>query len=278
MRIVFTVAFLLWCQVNGHCHADSSKTEVIIIGTIHTGNKYISHKTLYALLDSLKPGIILDEDSEKYKRVPGLKTAKFLRIWKPGIEQMALQTYSRRNRNTIILPYDTSFAGQEPSRKQRKKESKARRSHIKRVIKMEAAVFDSIQMVPMDSNDSLKFATYVANRNDYYTSFGDKDLYQINDPVYYNRARGLYRDDNEIILPMLEKLVKDTLLVQEYRNDQRFWNDRNHYMARKIQSIAEAHPQKRIVVLTGLNHKYFLTEQLSATKSGHFKLAELSKQ
>ena len=79
MRNVFTIIILLICYYNGYCQIDSSKNEVIIIGTIHTGNKHFNHKTLYKLIESLNPDIILDEDSQNYKPVFGLKTAKFLK-------------------------------------------------------------------------------------------------------------------------------------------------------------------------------------------------------
>ena len=79
MRNVFTIIILLICYYNGYCQIDSSKNEVIIIGTIHTGNKHFNHKTLYKLLDSLHPDIVLYEYSEEYKPVFGLKIATFLK-------------------------------------------------------------------------------------------------------------------------------------------------------------------------------------------------------
>jgi hypothetical protein len=78
MRNVFAILLLLQFYFNGYCQIDTSKTEIIIIGTIHTGNKYFNHNTLYKLLDSLNPDIILKEYNQVYKSVFGLKTATFL--------------------------------------------------------------------------------------------------------------------------------------------------------------------------------------------------------
>ena len=112
---------------------DSVKTEILIIGTIHTGNKNINHKILYQLLESLNPDIILDEDSQKYKPVFGLKTARFLKIVKPSIEQLALQTFLKRHPNAIVLPYDTTFASQQNKQKQKRLEYKARIKYLKNI-------------------------------------------------------------------------------------------------------------------------------------------------
>ena len=86
MRNLITLIFLLIINSKSFGQTDSSKTEIIIIGTIHTGNKIFNHKTLHKLLKKLNPDIILNENSEKHKPVFGLKTATFLKIAKPGIE------------------------------------------------------------------------------------------------------------------------------------------------------------------------------------------------
>jgi hypothetical protein len=73
IAIIILVSFLNYTISLGQ--SVLSKTEIIIIGTIHTGNKHFNHKTLYEILKRLNPDIILKEHSEKYKRVFGLRTA-----------------------------------------------------------------------------------------------------------------------------------------------------------------------------------------------------------
>ncbi len=76
----------------------------------------------------------------------------------------------------------------------------------------------------------------------------------------------MYKDDEELILPLTKKYLKDSLLINEFEKDIVFWNERNKYMARQIENISELYPKKRIIVLTGLNHKYFLIKNLSKNK------------
>ena len=60
MRNLITLVLLLIINTKSFGQADSSKTEIVIIGTIHTGNKFFNHKTLSKILKKLNPDIILN--------------------------------------------------------------------------------------------------------------------------------------------------------------------------------------------------------------------------
>jgi hypothetical protein len=278
MRNVFAILILLQFYFNGYCQIDTSKTEIIIIGTIHTGNKYFNHNTLYKLLDSLNPDIILKEYNQVYKPVFGLKTATFLKIINPSIEQLTLQTFSKRNKNIIILPYDTTFQNHNTKKNQKKAEYYARKGYIKEEARIESEVFDRLQIATKEYLDSIYLSNYITKRNNYYTLIADKKLGEINDPQFYNTAKELYKDDEEMIAPLIKKYLKDTALSKEYENKLLFWNERNNYMARQIENISKLNPKKRIIVLTGLNHKYFLVNKLSTKNINTVKLTELGKE
>ena len=81
-----------------------------------------------------------------------------------------------------------------------------------------------------------------------------------------------------MIAPLIKKYLKDTALSKEYENKLLFWNERNNYMARQIENISKLNPKKRIIVLTGLNHKYFLVNKLSTKNINTVKLTELGKE
>ncbi len=46
-------------------------------------------------------------------------------------------------------------------------------------------------------------------------------------------------------------------------------------MANKIKKYAQQFPGKRIVILTGLNHKYYLQDELLKMEKGKIKIIEL---
>ncbi len=90
MRLLITVLITIFRFTITFGQSETSQTEIIIIGTIHNGNKHFNHRTLIDVLQKVKPDIILWEQSKNFKRVFGIKTANFFGIWKPGIEQLAL--------------------------------------------------------------------------------------------------------------------------------------------------------------------------------------------
>ena len=278
MRKLFAVIILLFSHLNGYCQTDSSKTEVIIIGTMHYGNKYFNHKTLYQLIDSLNPDIILNESNNQHKQVFGLKTARFLKVFKPTIEQLTLQTFKKRNKSILMLPYDTTFQNPKATKNPLKAEYRARVKYVKKETKTESRVFDSLHIAKKDAADSIKLSTYITKRNIYFRSFKEMKLGEINDPQFYNTAGEICKDDQELILPLIKKYVKDTTLYKEFESNLSFWNERNNFMVSQIENIAKSNPKKRIIVLTGLYHKYFLVNKLSNQNRNNIRLTALGKE
>lgn len=237
----------------------SIKTDLIIIGTIHTGNKKFNHKTLYNVLSILKPDIILKEYSEKYKPVFGLKTATFLKIAKPSIEQLALQTFSKRNKSTLILPYDTSFP---------------RKKYIKSFETISQAYHDSLYNAKKTIPDSIVYAEFISKHNNYHGFIDSSTLDRINQQDVIDKSRELYFLEDKVIFPLGKKYISDSLLMNNVKNDIRFWEDRNKYMVNAILNYSKQYAGKRIVVLTGLNHKYYLQDILSDPKIKDINIVE----
>ena len=253
---------------------DSTKTEIVIIGTIHKGNKYFSHKTLYKLLEKLNPDIILNEDTHKFKPVFGLKTATFLKIVKPHIEQLALQTFLKRNRNTILLPYDTTFATQRKLKKQRKIEFLARKKYIKNSPAIKQSFHDNLYNATKTFSDSTIYADFANKHNFYYSFLDTLTLRRINQKDIIDKSRELYYLEEKVILPLGKKYISDSLIVNKFSNEIQFWIARNEYMANQILKYSKQFQGKRIVILTGLNHKYFLLDKLSEPKGQNLEIIE----
>jgi hypothetical protein len=228
----------------------NAKTELFIIGTIHYGNKKFDHRTLYQLLKQYNPDVILQEQSNPYSRVFGLKTATFLRIAKPSIEQLALQQYTKHNPAVLVLPYDTSIA--------------ERKLYVKNVEQLKGQLYGALNKANMSHEDSLVYARYANQYNDFFAQIDREDLPTINTPETVDIPRQLYQKQRNEILPLAKKYVSDTLLVQAYEDDLDFWIARNDYMVKTIVGYAKQFEGKRIVVLTGHFHKYYLQPNIAA--------------
>jgi hypothetical protein len=259
MRSFITLIILALICSTSFGQIDVTKTDLIIIGTIHTGNKKFNHKTLYNVLKKIKSDIILNEYSEKYKPVFGLKTATFLKIAKPGIEQLALQTFSKRNRNTLILPYDTTFS---------------RRQYIKYFETITQTYYDSLNSAKKSISDSIIYADFAYKHNIYHSFIDTSTLGRINQKDIIDKSRELYYLKEQVILPLGKKYIPDSLLVTNFFNETQFWNYRNEYMVNKILNYSKQFSGKRIVILTGLNHKYYLQDKIGNQKDSNVKITE----
>lgn len=187
-------------------------------------------------------------------------TAYRLNIAQTSIEQLSLQKYTRQNRAVPILPYDTAFV----SRKQYK-QAKSRNAQ---------AFFDSLYLATKSNADSTLFTTYIKQRNDYYELIVEGSLEQINKPYIIEMCRGLHQYEQAFLLPLARKHISDPLLVRYFENEVNFWIARNDHMTRQILQYAEQFAGKRIVILTGLNHKYYLQERLRTQAASTINLTE----
>jgi hypothetical protein len=260
MRKLLLLLYFFLCIISIYGQDVAEPTKLYIVGLRHNGNKNFNHKTLYKLLVNLKPDIILWEQSIKYKRVFGLQKASFLRIWKPGIEQLALQKFSKKNKDIQVLPFDTTII--------------SRGKFIKDYVSFDTRFFDSLIATHKLYQDSLQLSQYIEESNYYLNTVVNETLENLNKPEIYNLQRKISEKDKTLILPLAAKYLSDTSLIKTFQEQQEFWILRNNYMVRKITNYANENKGKKIIILTGLSHKYFLVDKLSKKQGTDLKLLE----
>ena len=260
MRLLITSIILTFHFTIAFGQYETSQTEIIIIGTIHNGNKLFNHKTLLEVLKKNKPDIILWEQSIKFKRVFGLKTANFLNIWNPGIEQLSLQKYSKSNNDIQILPFDTTIA--------------YKKKYIKNLITVNQTFHDSLHIAKKSITDSIIYTDFADKQNLYYSFIDTSTLSRVNQSDIVDKGRELNYLEEKVILPLGKRYISDSLIVNKFYNEIQFWNDRNEHMVNQIIKYSKQFAGKRIVILTGLNHKYYLQDKLSDPKKSDVKIIE----
>lgn len=197
---------------------ESIHTSITIIGTIHTGNKHFSHKELFNDLKSIKPDIILWEHSVLFKKVFGLRTGHFLQIFKPSIEQLALQKYTAKYGNCVVLPFDTII----PERLKYKRDLQVKHD----------LVFNTLLKVKLPRVDSIALSSYIVASNSYYGMIPNKSLKDLNEKNIIDKSRKLDQIETDSINQLVKRYCPDSLLLDWYLNNQIFWELRNQYMAR----------------------------------------------
>lgn len=246
-----------------------NKTEIYVIGNIHDSVPNYHPKILFSILDKIKPDIILHEvDSEGMKEYESDKSLK-------GNEITASNLYKAKFPKTVRLPFD--FEGRNQYRKDQ-------------------------GMVPTDNLsvkliDSLykakKLAPSEAKRYENFTNT-TKELMKIAElsPEHFNNAatdKIAERRQNAQysgLLKITEKrpefaerfVVKPNGEKISYRGGFKlmsgFWDLRNQTMAKNIYKTAETHPGKKIVVLTGFLHRYYLLKELKRINKNSYIIKE----
>jgi len=276
------ICFLIISNLSSFAQQSEELTEILIIGVNHNRTKKINYNKLYQLLEKNKPDLILWEQSEDFISVFGLRTAYRLKIFSNGIEQLALQVFNKKNRLIPILGFDTSFSSRENdkneniSRKHYSKEERiAKKNYVKESIRINDTFFTTLYQSKLNNEDSLKYRTYVDLSNNYIDDVYNKSLEEINLPVVYNKAKEMEEMESNVIIPLARKYMIDSIAINEYITDLNFGKARNSYMVQKILDIASAYKGKRIIVLTGLSHKHFLTDELNKQTKMNLKLLDL---
>ena len=264
MRHLIPTIILIFHITIGFGQSETSKTEIIIIGTIHKGNKIFNHRTLHEILKKNKPDIILWEQSIMFKRVFGLRTADFLKIWNPGIEQLSLQKYTALNKDLPIFPFDTIIT--------------SRKKYLKSNIAIEQSFHDNLYSAKKTIPDSTIYADFADKYNFYKGLIYTLSLSRINQKDVIDMSRELYNLEEKVILPLGKKYISDSLVLNNFSNEVQFWNDRNDYMVNQILNYSKLYAGKKIIILTGLNHKYYLQDKLSSLNKSDLKIIEFSAE
>jgi tetratricopeptide (TPR) repeat protein len=233
----------------GYIAAEAEKkTEIQIIGVVHSGNKNINYNALSNFLVEQNPDIILWEQEDEFKRVFGLLTAYRLKIARPTVEQMALQKLTQKNKSLPILGFDTLF--------------KSKKDYIKKSIKINDSIHEQLYHARLTVEDSLAYDKYAKLRNETLDQYLEGTLSNVNSPAVYEKEISIREMERNIIAPLADKYVYDKILVNEFKEELSFWIARNDYMVKRILEVTRNQNGKKIIVLTGLAHKYYLVEKL----------------
>ena len=276
------ICFLFISNLSSFAQQSEELTEILIFGVNHSRTKKINYNKLYQLLEKNKPDLILWEQSEDFISVFGIRTGYRLKLISPGTEQLALQAFNKKNKLIPILGFDTSFSSRKNnikeniSRKHYSKEERiAKKNYVKESIRINDTFFTKLYQSKLNNEDSLKFRAYADLSNNYIDDVNNKSLEEINLPVIYTKSKKMEEMESNVFIPLARKYMIDSITLNEYISDLNFGKARNRYMVKKVLDIASVHKGKRIIVLTGLNHKHFLIEELNKQTKLNLKLLDL---
>lgn len=258
---------------NGQLNNKKQKTELIVIGTVHFPTKNINTDTIYKVLENLKPDLILMEsDMSNFNPDFTFKKTYNENEWNSVLK------YRTNFKNTLFRPIE--FEGRNDYRRQNG-------------IENSDAVFNEINVLDSLSSLSAKHKK-IWNRfielSNSLNEFDNSTLKEINSNAVENlvneRQFYQYRKLNEIVNEndqfaklKIETVTKDSISLRElYKRYCYFEELRNRTIIDNILKWQSKYPNKKIVVLIGFYHKYFIVNELKwKQKDNNFELKEYYK-
>ena len=252
---------------------DTGKTKIFIIGVVHDENECRNADSLFNILQDIRPDLILSESDSLdgyfkpdytlveppkwYKMARKLNVAK-----KMPPEMEVLYTYRNYDSTIKILPFDMTLNRKKSAlfdKKEEEWDAIVNKAHKEKKI--------AAGLLPL-------FKLHINNMN-YLTSQFEKSYREINKNVVSDSIRYLMVVERELNFKLLEDLPELVRFKDWQSKKVADWLNRNSIMTKNILRFSELTKARKVVVLTGLLHKYILKDLLSSSNTdGKYELVE----
>lgn len=242
-----------------------AQTSLTIIGTQHDPTPHFNSDSIYNVLLKIKPDVILQELDASLMDDEGNYIGYGATMG--GNEKLASLRYRSVNPNVIFRRFDI--------------EDRNHYYQVNNTMAMEGKVgksMDSLYRIGALSQDNLVLRQAFGQVNYRLHQLDQSDIYGLNDENYMTIAEERQR----VMYSNLLQIVSSTPQLKKYTDFQKedgdFWVRRNERMIHNISEYIKQFPGKKIVILTGSFHKYYLTNGLKPMQSKlHFKLKDLPR-
>lgn len=231
----------------------NKKTELILLGTVHQPIENFTPDSLYNILDKIKPDLILFEVDSSFFT----KEFKFKKTWESN-ENIATVKYMN-NFNVDVRPYE--FTGRNEYRIKigsRPTDGKA--------TNLLDSLYKNNLLHPSDNrtyedflkvNDSLNSFAYLGAKA--FNNPKTDKVAQIRQEFQYKKLLDIMNEYPVFSNTYYIKNEGDSISYLEgYKRASEFWDLRNQTMSKNILHFVREYHGKRIVVLNGYFHRYYL--------------------
>ena len=247
-----------------------SETEIIVIGTQHKPAPNFNSEILFNILEEVKPDLILLElDSIKFTSDFKLKEVK-------ENELLASEKYRLKYPTTKLRPFEFEGRNQYRIDKGMRPTDRLTLKLIDSLYKAdlltasETEIFKAYQ----DALDPLK--VIAANSPEAWNNSKGDSLCENRQFLQYQMIPKITNSREEFANKFITKPNGEkTSYRYGYQLWANFWDLRNQTMAKNIMTISENNKGKRIVVLCGFMHRYYIISELKRlTKDKNIVLKE----
>lgn len=221
------------------------QTKLIIIGTVHSETEKINSSVLLSELKKNKPDLLLLELDNSLMNEKGDFLNYFSSVENEAASQLA------EDQSTILRPFD--FQGR----------NKYYQEH--QTFKNEALFFRTLdscyQLHLLNSNENSIYLDYL-KLNTSLQQLQQGELKEINSVA----TQQLIQQRQLMLYQGLLKICYSNQFLnrhkQFWKQNGEFWSFRNNEMVSNIIKYCNDYKNKKIIVLTGFYHKYYLTQEL----------------
>jgi pheromone shutdown protein TraB len=260
MKKGFILLIVMFCSFSSYSHK-LPKTEIIIIGTVHKATEAYSEDTLFHILERIHPDVILREHPVSWSVDSFLEEAKKFEY--PGLETVALLKYIEKAPSVLLRNYD--IAG--------------RNKFYKEIdyFEKQKKLFGDLK--ELDDSNKLDGLEEVLLERFYI-------FFRIIHAIAEENIRVINSTSTDSVLSLEEEYLMDDILkvteivpeLNKFSNyvtvSKNFWEKRNRKMAEHIIEYSKEFQGKRMVVITGFEHRYPLRKQLYESEETNFVLKE----
>jgi hypothetical protein len=251
-------AFLAASAHNRATLPPADSTEVLVLGTVHFPTPAFNADSLYDALETLRPDLILFEiDSARLAQVLGppplaQRLGRALGWEATPNEAAAVLKYQHRHPAALVRPYEWGQRDQ------------FHRQHG--ILSTPGLVFSKLKTLReaghLTPRQQRVLATYDSLTARLNALGSTRPLAALNsaaaDSLAQRRQNSQYHQ--------LKTIVDENEELREFRAfykvNERYWDIRNRAMARNIARCMVLYPGRRLVVLCGFNHRYYLLHEL----------------
>jgi|SRR5690606_27548897 len=270
MKYLFTI--ILSLVINVLFSQTAEKAKLYIIGTVHQSSEILNPQMLFEILDDIKPDILLQEnDSEQISNY-------FEDIRPNSNEQTASLKYLNKYPNILNLPFE--FEGRNSYRNY---------NGMTPTDNLTVKLIDSLYSKNLLSSQNGKIYYNYIESNKSLIKFSKKGFREMNSKQFdsINKIRQNIQHNELVKICETEDIFSIRFVTKpngekiSYKDGFKlwcnFWDLRNNTMAINIIRTAYEHKGKTIVVLTGVQHKYYLLELLEKYYDGNYDIVDYFK-
>lgn len=239
------IRFFLFLLILFPLTAFAQRTQLIVLGTVHPSGNSFNSDSLVHIFNAVKPDIILMElDSSffnaDFELVKDVKENEFI----------AVKKYKAKN-DVMLRPYE--YTG---------RNTVHRKLRVKKNYKEVLTIIDTLYRQKKLSAEQKKIVEefYKVGRPlDRISEGGPRgmnnnkvdSLSQVRQYYYYTKLKEIVNEREEL-----------SAYREFYKAYSDFWEVRNQTMVKHISKFIDDNPGKKIIVLTGFLHRYYLLNEL----------------